>query len=70
MDFVGSRHSQSIKVLLEVGELIVTEVDNTILQKFDTEAEMKAYIAELKYWQKELYKQTKENYNKFSIVIR
>ena len=67
--FVGSRHGQSVKASLEAGELIVTEVDEGILKKFDTEADMKAYVTSLKYWEQELHTHTKENYNKFSVVI-
>ena len=31
LDFVGSRYGQSVKASLEAGELIVTEVDESIL---------------------------------------
>ena len=50
--------------------MIVIEVDESTLKKYDTETEMKAYVAGLKYWEQELYTQTKENHNKFSVVIR
>ena len=39
LNFVGSRYGQSVKASLEAGELIVTEVDESILRKFDTETE-------------------------------
>ena len=70
LDFVGSRYGQSVKASLEAGELVVTEVDETVLRKFYTEAEMKAHVAWLKHWEQELHEQTKENRNKFSVMIR
>ena len=70
LDFAGSRCGQSAKASLEAGDLIVIEVDENILKKFDTETEMKAYVAGLKCWEQELCTQTKENHNKFSVVIR
>ena len=69
LDFVGSRHGQSAKASLEVGKLVVTEVDKKCLKKFETEEKEKTYLAGLKYWERKLCKQTEENCNKFSVVI-
>ena len=49
LDFVGSRYGQSVKASLEVGELIVTEVDESVLKNFDKEDEMKAHLNSLKH---------------------
>ena len=49
LDFVGSRHRQSIKVSLETGELVVTEVDAKHLKKFETKAEETTYLVGLKH---------------------
>ena len=54
LDFVGSRHGQSVKASLEAGELVVTEDDEGVLRKFDAEVEMKAYVSTLKHWEQEL----------------
>ena len=59
-----------MKASLEAGELIVTKVDESILQNFDKEVEMKAYLAGLKHWEQKLHAQAEENYNEFSIAIR
>ena len=69
LDFVGSRHGQSVKASLEAGELIVTEVDEKYLKRFETEEEEKTYLTGLKHWEKKLHKQTEENHNKHSVVI-
>ena len=53
IDLVASKYEQSIRSSLESGEVIVTEVDKSVLIKFDTKEEMKAHIASLKYWQQE-----------------
>ena len=70
MDFVGGRHGQSAKASLEAGEVIVTEVDESILKKFDKEEDLNNYLKGLKYWEKKLHEQTEENLNKFTVVIR
>ena len=59
-----------MKAPLKAGELIITEVDEKYLKRFDAEDEMKAYVASLKCWEQELHTQTKENHNKFSVVMR
>ena len=49
LDFVGSRCGQSAKASLEAGEMVVTEVDEKYLKKFDAEEEMNAYVSSLKH---------------------
>ena len=51
LDHIGSRCGQSVKASLEAGEITVAEVDESILKKFDTEEQMKIYVASLKYWE-------------------
>jgi len=70
MDYVGSTFGQSTKASLMEGELMVTEVDMKLLPKFVTEEAMKNHITELKYWEKELYQQTKKDFQEFSWNIR
>ena len=40
LDYVGGRFGQSVKASMEAGEIVVTEVDSSILPKFYTEAKM------------------------------
>ena len=49
LDFVGSKHGHSVKASLEAGELIVTEIDESILCKFDTLKDETEYLATLKH---------------------
>ena len=69
MDFVSSRHGQSVKASLEAGELVATEVDKKCLKKFDAEEAEKNYLLGLKHWEKKMCKQTEENHNKHSVAI-
>ena len=70
MDHVGSKHGQSERSCLEAREIVVTEVVESVLIKFDTEVEMKTHVATLKFWEQEQYTLAKENYNKYSMVVR
>ena len=70
LDFVGSKYGQSVKASIEVGELIVTEVDESILTKFDTLKEETQHLETLNYWEQEVCTQIKENFKNFSIAIR
>ena len=70
MDFVGGRYGQSVKASLEAGEVIVTEVDESLLKKFDKEEDQTAYLKGLKYWEKKICEQTEENLSKFTVLIR
>ena len=51
LDFAGSKYSQSVKASLEVGKLIITEVDETVLKKFNTKKGETDHLALLKYWE-------------------
>ena len=49
MDFIRSKYSQSVWFSLKAKEVIVAEVNESMLIKFNTEMEMKAYVASLKF---------------------
>ena len=49
LDFIGSRCGQSAKASLEARELIVAEVDEKCLKKFETEAQEKTHLNGLKH---------------------
>ena len=66
---VGSRFSKNVKASIEAGELVVTEVDDSMLPSFDAEEDMKDHVAALKHWEKEIHAQAKERYNKLSMVM-
>ena len=70
LDYISSRFGQSVRASLEVGKVVVTEIDRKILPRFETEVEMKAHVTGLKYWQQEEYTLAKENHNKFTMAIR
>ena len=36
---------------LKAGNVVVTKVDKSILQKFNKEEDAKTYLASLKYWE-------------------
>ena len=48
MNFIESKYSQSIQFSLEAREVILTEVNESVLIKFVTEVEIKAYVTSLK----------------------
>ena len=50
LDQIGSRFGQSAKVSIEAGELVVSEIDDSILTKFETEENMKDHVKKLKCW--------------------
>ena len=70
LDYVGSKYGQSAKVSLEVGEMVVTEVDESLLPKFKTEAEKDEHLKKLEYWEQEAYLRAKEDCHKYSRTIR
>ena len=70
LDYVGVRFYQSVKASLIAGELVVTEVDESLLPRFHTKEDMKKHLEDLEYWQKELYHQTRDDYRHFSYNIR
>ena len=49
LDYVSDRFEQSVRASLEAGEVIVIEIDKRILPRFETEEDMKKYVADLKY---------------------
>ena len=67
---VGSKFEQSVRVSLLVGEIIVTEVDEDVIPRFDAETEELKYLGSLKHWEKKLYHSTLEDYGKISRKIR
>ena len=70
LDVIGSRYAQSVKASLEAGEVIVTEVDESLLPKFNTDDEMKAHVQGLKFWEQEQHAQAKEKHNHFRMGVR
>ena len=49
MDYVGCTFGQSIKALLIAGELVVIEVDESLLLKFETVETKKDYLSKIKH---------------------
>ena len=49
LDYVEGRFCQSMKASTKTGEILVMEVNLSILPKFDIEAEMQAHIDSLKF---------------------
>jgi len=47
---VSSKCGQSVKALLEVGKIVVTAVDESLLRKFKTKKDKTDYLATLEYW--------------------
>ena len=41
LDFAGSRSGQSTKASIEGGELVVTEINTSVLPKFEREEDVK-----------------------------
>ena len=70
LDYVGARLGQSAKASLEAGEVIVTEVDTSILPIFETKKAMEEHIESLKFWEQEQCSREKENFNKFEVNMR
>ena len=54
LDFIGSRYRQSVKVSIEAGELVLTNMNKSILPRFETEAKIKVHVVGLKYQEQEL----------------
>ena len=59
MNNVGSEYWQSSKILLITWELVVTEVNEIFLPKFEKEEERKEHLEGLKYCKQELSEETK-----------
>ena len=69
-DYVGSKYGQSAKASIIAGKLVVTEVNKSLLKKFNTKDDQKKYLASLEYWEEEEYLAVKDDYQKFSRIIR
>ena len=50
INFVSDKCGHSVNASLEAGKLLVTEVDESLLCKFETEEEKTDYIVNMKYW--------------------
>ena len=70
MNYISNKYSQSVKVSISAASLVITEVDEKLILKFKTTAEKKIYLDSLQFWEQELYEQTKDDYTKFSRIIR
>ena len=70
MNFIASKCGQSVKASIEEGTLVVIEMDDSIMPRFDAEEEEKAYVTGLKHWEKKLHNAAWEDYLKFRRVIR
>ena len=68
--FLASKFGQSTKASLLAETLVVTEVDSSKLPKFKTKKEKAEYLATLEFWEQEECEETKEDYQKFSRIIR
>ena len=66
---ITAKYDQSVKMSLVAGEVVVTEVDEDLIPKFETKAEEDTYLAGLKHWQVKQYHATLEDYTKFSRII-
>ena len=51
INYIGSKYGQSVKVSLTTGELVVTEMAETLLPKFKTAEEKKTHLSSLEYWE-------------------
>ena len=70
LDHIWSKFSPSAKASLEAGEMIETEVDETMLPRFDTEEDTKAHVTGLKFWEQYSHSTTKGDYLKLSRITR
>ena len=52
LNWVAAKYGQSVKASLLLGEVLVSEVDEDVIPKFDTKEAEKVYLADLKYWEK------------------
>ena len=55
---MSAKFGQSIKASFLSGEVVVTEVDEDLIPRFDAEEEEKKNLAELKHWEQKLYHST------------
>ena len=69
LDNVGSKYGQSSRASLLTGKIIVTEVDNTILNKLKTKLEQTTNLESLEFWEQKECQATKDDYQKSSRAI-
>ena len=55
LDYAGMRFGQSARASLTVGELVVVEVDKTLMPKFETEEDKKEHLKGLMCWEEMLH---------------
>ena len=67
---VAAKYGQSAKASLLASEIIVTEVDEDLIPKFDEEEDERVHLAGLRYLERKLCHSTLEDYAKFSRIIR
>ena len=53
LDCVEIRFVKSTKASIEVGELVITDIDDNVLTKFETEEAMKEHVAKLKHYEQD-----------------
>ena len=70
LHFVSINHGQKANTSLDTGDSVVAEVDENLLQHFKTEEEENDHMAKLKFWGKEECELFKDDYSKFSRMIR
>ena len=59
-----------MKITIETEDVIVTEVDESMLPKFDTEANMKAHVSIIKHRKQYLHTKAMDDHNEFVMVTR
>ena len=63
---VTAKFGKGMIASLLSGEIVVTEVDEGLTPKFDTEYEEKEHLADLKHWERKLHHSTLEDCTKFN----
>lgn len=70
LKFIAAKYGQSAKASLLASEAVVTEVDEDLIPRFDTEEDERDHLTGLKYWEKKLHRSAIEDCTKFSCIIR
>ena len=70
LNYFGTTFGKSVKASLLAGALIVAEVNKCVMPKFKTPEEKKSHLSGLELQDPGIYEQTKEDFFKFSYVIR
>ena len=66
---MGNKFGQSVKASLMEEELLVTEIDESLMTKFKAEGEKDKNIKKLEGWQIELCNTTEDDYQKHICII-